>query len=167
LDSNTILLADANIIIDFIKADEDALRIICQSFEILVPRIIIQDEIKQLSIEDAQKIGLKIADAELSQMIEANSGSLRVSFYDKICMILTRDNSWLCISNDKKLHSECDVHNVKIIWGLELLLLSVEKGILSKDRSILCFSRIQSINSRMGKKVEDDFLIKLNNIGLD
>jgi rRNA-processing protein FCF1 len=164
LNSATILLADANIVIDFLKADRLGLEQICTQLDIFVPRIIIQDEIKQLSMEEATSIGLKIADIEFPQLTEASTGSIRISFYDRVCLILSRDNHWICISNDKKLHAECITRNISVIWGLELILHAVRQRVFSKDRAIICFAKIQSVNNRINQKIEDEFLFQLNEI---
>ena len=67
---HSILLADANIIIDFLKADKEALSIFCSSLEINIPSVIIQDEVDQLDVEQAKEIGLKIIEPEITQVFE-------------------------------------------------------------------------------------------------
>jgi len=66
--------------------------------------------------------------------------------------------------NDKKLHSECRLQNISIIWGLKLILMAVEKQIFTKERGITCFSRVKSVNNRISQEIEDEFLLRLSEI---
>lgn len=80
------------------------------------------DEVKQMSEDDAKKLGIIIIEPSLSQLIEAVEDSSALSDEDCLCLIIARDNAWTCATNEKRLCSECRRESVAVIRGLKIML---------------------------------------------
>jgi len=59
-----------------------------------------------------------------------------LSFYDSLCLFLARDSGWICVTNDKALRKVCEEEGIRLLWGLEPLVLLVEKNHLSRDDAL-------------------------------
>jgi len=156
-----VIISDANVLIDYLKANEKLITEACSSiFEIYVP-IPVLGEIKQLSETKAKKIGLRLYEPSMEQLIESSSGSQRLSYQDKLCLRIAKDNGWICATNDKVLKKECERSKVSTIWGLEIMLVLNEQGVLTKREAIKTAQSIFKENTRLGKAVVHGFIEKL------
>ncbi len=61
---------------------------------------------KQILPGQAESLGLVTFEPSMNQLQEAAKRSGPLSFQDRLCFILSRDNNWSCISSDKKLIKE-------------------------------------------------------------
>jgi rRNA-processing protein FCF1 len=149
-------ICDANVLIDFIKADEAVLAMLPGYWEsVYVPDIVLS-EVRQLSAERAGSLRLTIIETPLS--IPDISG---LSFPDRVCLYFATREGWVCIANDRRLRNECQRCGIQTVWGLEMLLLLVESGTLAESRARRMAMKIHSENPQITKKVMDDFLGKL------
>lgn len=156
-----IILSDANVLIDYIKANEKLLTEACSAvFEIYVPIPVLR-EIKQLTETKAKRLGLKLYEPSTEQLTESLSDSMRLSFEDKLCLRIASDNVWICATNDKVLKKECERFKVSTMWGLEIMLVLNEKGVLSKKEATKTAQAIFKVNKRLGEAVVQDFIKKL------
>jgi hypothetical protein len=64
--------------------------------------------VEQLDEAACAELGLVVVDGTLEQLTEAGAGTGRLSFEDRVCLILARDNGWTCVSNDGRLRRECE-----------------------------------------------------------
>lgn len=156
-----IILSDANVLIDYIKANEKLLSQACSAvFEIYVPIPVLR-EIKQLTEAKAKRLGLKLYEPSIEQLTEPVSDSLRLSFEDNLCLRIAKDKGWICATNDKVLKNECERFKVSTMWGLEIMLVLNEKGVLSKKDATKTAQIILKENKRLGESVVQDFIKKL------
>jgi hypothetical protein len=150
-------ICDANVLIDFVKADENVLAMLANYWEgCLVPDIVLA-EVQQLSVDRAKSLGLTIIETPVD--IPDAEG---LSFQDRACLYFATREGWVCIANDRRLRNECQRRGMQTVWGLEMLLLLVESGALAEPRAKRMAMKIHAENSQITKKVIDDFLGELN-----
>ena len=68
------------------------------------------------------------------------------------------------MTNDKNLRKACLKRNGNVIWGLELLVILVEKSEYSIDDAIRVGKKICECNERITDKDVSDFIKKLEKI---
>lgn len=152
-----LLLVDANVLIDFALADRAVLALVAGHVgAVHVPRDVLA-EVDQLDEAACAELGLVVVDGTLEQLAEAGAGSGRLSFEDRLCLILARDNGWTCISNDGRLRRECEAAGVAVMWGLQLMLELVARGTMTPDAAIEVAEAIGRVNPRMRPEVIDEF----------
>jgi len=95
--SAPVLITDSCVLIDYAKSAKDALMMLATEVRVVVPRILLVEEVHGLSIDDAPTEAL----------LEAARMPRPLSSFDWLCLILARDNHWTCVSNDKRLRAQC------------------------------------------------------------
>jgi hypothetical protein len=109
-----LLLVDANVLIDFALTDRTVLAVVVRHVGVAhVPRDVLA-EVEQLDEAACAELGLVVVDGTLEQLTEAGAGTGRLSFEDRVCLILARDNGWTCVSNDGRLRRECEAAGVAV-----------------------------------------------------
>lgn len=140
------LIVDANVLIDYAGTDPGILTLASEQIgTVHVPQTVL-DEVGQLTAEDCRRLGLTIVDASLDQMLEAGSRRGRLSFTDRICLILAADHGWTCVTNDKALRSACLGAAVPVWWGLELMVELVQRSQLSRKTALEVAEAIHRAN---------------------
>ena len=77
-----LLIVDANVLIDYLKADESILQLATTHLgTVHVPREIV-DEVDQIDDPTCQRLGLVIVEASTDQLLEAGRSSGQLSFED-------------------------------------------------------------------------------------
>jgi hypothetical protein len=74
-----------------------------------------------------------------------------------VCLILARDHGWTCVTNDRRLRSECDAHQVAVRWGLELMVELVDLGAMSAEAAVETAVAIAAVNQRLSPAVVNRF----------
>lgn len=121
-ESRRLLVVDANVLIDYASSDLSILGLAGEFVgTIHVPRPLLE-EVEQLDEADCARLGIRLAEASVEQLLEAGAGHGRLSFSDRLCLILARDRSWTCVTNDRALRRACTDISVPVLWGLELML---------------------------------------------
>jgi hypothetical protein len=123
--SAPVLITDSCVLIDYAKSAKDALMMLAREVRVVVPRILLVEEVHDLSINDAPTEAL----------LEAARMPRPLSSFDWLCLILARDNHWTCVSNDKRLRAQCLSVGVRTQWSLEPLVLLVRRKKLPKERA--------------------------------
>jgi rRNA-processing protein FCF1 len=156
-----VLLFDANVLIDYYDTDSTVFSAIRESVgEIYVLERVLQ-EVEQLDAGRALELGLQVWEPLLEQMNEAAAGGGRLSFQDHLCLAVARDEGMTCVTNDIALRNRCAEESVKVLWGLELLILSVQKGGLTAAKARNIGTAICELNPRIGSEVFRSFLKKV------
>ena len=119
-------IADANVLIDYAKTSPAILGLVAQHVGPVYVAADVLEEVDQLDVAQCLAIGLKIVDGNLVQLTEASTRGGPLSFEDKLCLVLARDNGWACLSNDGPLREACKAQGVPVVWGLEIMLALVE-----------------------------------------
>ena len=149
-------ICDANVLIDFVKADEAILAMLASYWEsVFVPDVVLS-EVRQLSADRAGKLGLTIIETPLG--LPEVPG---LSYQDRACLHFAVKEGWVCIANDRRLRNECQKCGVETVWGLETLLLLVGSRALAEPRARRVALKIHAENPQITKKVLDDFLREL------
>lgn len=139
-------IADANVLIDYAKTTPDILTLVAKHVGPVYVAADVLEEVEQLDEAQCQAIGLKIVDGDLAQLTEASQRGGPLSFEDKLCLVLARDNGWSCLSNDGPLREACKAQGVPVVWGLEILLTLVEGKHLTASAAIQVAQAIHAVN---------------------
>lgn len=161
--SRAFLVVDANVLLDYMAADLAILSLVSRHIgkvHIVKP---VLSEVDGLDESDCERLGFYVVEPTLTQASEAAIPDTRLSFEDRTCLIVCRDEGWTCISNDKALRRACGTIGVAVRWGLELMLELVQVGHLSADDAMLAAADIHRANPLfLGPKVLADFRKKLD-----
>ncbi len=140
------LIVDANVLIDYANSDPTVLALAGRHLgPIYLPTPLLA-EVDQLAESDCASLGLRLVEPTLEQLLDAGEGRGRLSFTDRLCLILARDNGWGFVTNDGALRQACVAAEVEVIWGLELMLQLVEIGELEGSAAIAKASAIRASN---------------------
>jgi rRNA-processing protein FCF1 len=141
-------IMDANVLIDYCKSDKSILSLIANHVASVHLASPVLDEVKQLNIEEVQRLNLDLVEPETDQVIEAGSRGGPLSFQDHLCLILAELNGWTCVTNDGRLRKECRALGIETIRGLEPLILLNEGGKISCQTALNYARKIQETNPR-------------------
>jgi predicted nucleic acid-binding protein len=139
-------IADANVLIDYVKTNPQILGLVSKHVGPVYVVADVLEEVEQLDAEQCHAIGLTIVEGTLAQITEASQRGGPLSFEDKLCLILARDNGWACLSNDGPLRDACKAQGVSVVWGLEIMLQLVDAGHVSAALVIEVAESIHSFN---------------------
>jgi len=103
---------------------------------VYVPRPILDDEVDQLDIGDAESLGLTVLEPEDAYIIRAGSQGGSLSKHDRLILALAKDNGFICWTSDSPLKKPCEKDGISAYWGLEMMLLLFENGHLSEGAAI-------------------------------
>lgn len=157
-----LLLVDANVLIDFATTVRDVLALVVRHVgAVHVPRDVLE-EVDQLDEAACAALGLVIVEGSLAQLAEAGGRRGRLSFADRVCMILAHDNGWTCVTNDGRPRRECEAAGVPVRRGLQLLLALVECGAMTAAAAVLVAEAVGRTNPRMRPEVVAEFARKVH-----
>ncbi|MBU1122017.1 MAG: hypothetical protein ABIH71_03040 [Candidatus Omnitrophota bacterium] len=118
-----VVICDANILIDYANAEKQIIELATRYlYDIWVP-LPVWEEIADFSKDDVDDLGIHIIEPSLEQLIEAatiRGGGL--SDEDNMCFIMARDETAICATNEKALRRKCEKNNIRILWGLEIMV---------------------------------------------
>lgn len=140
------IIIDAGALIDYCHSDPMVLNLISTNLGRLHVATWVLAEVKELDERRAAALGISVIEPNLIQMAEAAAGVGALSFADRICMILARDNGWTCITNDTALRQECRKAGIKVLWGLETLAHLVDRGSLTATKAGEIAEKIHQTN---------------------
>ena len=176
-DPTPLLILDACVLIDYIKAEPGLFKIIAGCIgpvhvvstvyeEVVQLTSSVYEEVVQLtSLQQMADLGISLVEPEIDDGFEAEQMTGRTSFQDNICLLTAKRLGMICITNDRSLRTACFQHNVPIMWGLELLLQIVESGGLDYKSAIEIGRQIHANNPRhISPKVIADFEKKLSSM---
>lgn len=143
-----ILIVDANVLIDYASTDDSVLALASVHLgEIVVPSPVL-GEVEAMDEADCDRLGLRIVDPTLEQLLEAASQRGRLSFEDHVCLIIARDNSWTCVTSDARLRAACVEVGIEVMWSLDLLVDLVRAEALPADDAIAIASELHRLSPR-------------------
>jgi len=156
------VISDANVLIDYVLANRSILELATKELcQIYVP-IPVFREVRQLSEAEAKRLGLTLLEPTLEQLQMALAPLPGVSFQDRLCLNVAKENSWVCMTNDGKLRKQCQIDGVRIVWGFDLMLELNKRGLLSKREASKTAQTIHDGNLRITQRTVDRFISKLN-----
>lgn len=122
------LLVDANVLLDYLAADASILSLVSRKVGPVHLVSTVLGEVGGLDESECERLGLRLVEPTAAQFGEAASPNGRLSLPDRLCLLVSRDNGWTCVSNDKALRRACAGAGVDVCWGLELMLDLVRDG---------------------------------------
>lgn len=143
-----LLILDANILIDFFECDRTIIKLINKHVGQVFLAAPVFDEVKQIKERDCSRLGIKLVEPDLDQLVEASNNIGALSFQDNLCLILAKEYRMTCVTNDKPLRRQCLSEKVPIIWGIELVCMLVESGGLSAEGGATIIQKIHVNNPR-------------------
>ncbi|MCD8536260.1 MAG: hypothetical protein LRY56_01585 [Burkholderiaceae bacterium] len=139
-------IADANVIIDYVTTSPGIISLVAKHIGPIFVEAAVLDEVTLLNKAQSEKLGLTVVQANLAQLSEASERGGPLSFEDKLCLVLARQNGWVCLSNDGPLRRACKAQGVMVVWGLEIMLNLVGRNLLAADRAIEVAWAIHAMN---------------------
>ena len=139
-------IADANVLIDYAQTSPTVLGLVAQHVGPVYVAADVLDEVEQLDVAQCRAIGLTVVDGNLAQLTQASQRGGPLSFEDKLCLILAKDNGWACLSNDGPLRQACQTQGIPVVWGLEIMLPLVEGQHLSAADAMQVAQAIHAVN---------------------
>jgi len=144
--ARTVLLADADVLIDYRESELGILELVVQHVgrvTILAP---VLDEVRGVTAAQCARLGIEVVEVETEQMLRASEVESSVSFNDRLCLVVSREEGWTCVTNDGALRRLCERHGVETRFGLGLMVDLVAAGALTQRRAIAIARQIQASN---------------------
>lgn len=155
------IVSDANVLIDYVKANKKILHLAVKHLcEIYIPVLVLK-EVKDISRGELEKLGINIFELTIDQLVQAAQKPFGVSFEDQLCLLIAKENGWVCATNDKQLRVQCEAGNVEVIWGLDIMLRLNKQGFLERAEATKTAEKIAEINRYIGKEIIKQFIGKL------
>lgn len=148
-----LLLVDACVLIDFAKSDTSVITLASRYVGEVHVATPVFEEVHDLDPAMAASLGIKLFEPPLELLAAAAAKRGRLSFQDRLCLLVANANGWTCVSNDRRLRESCEEAGVSVMWGLELLALLVEKHALSPTGARDIAQTIVASNKRIGRQV--------------
>ena len=158
-----MLILDACVLIDYIKADPALFRVIAESVGAVNAVSTVYEEVDQFtSLQQMTDLGISIVEPEIEDAFEAERMKGPTSFQDNICLLTAKRLGMTCVTNDRSLRKTCSQQGVPIMWGLELLIQLVDSGGLDYKSALKIGRQIHIDNPRhISARVIADFEKKL------
>lgn len=159
-----ILLADADVLIDYAKTNISVLGLVARHTGTLHVLRQILDTVDDLSVSRCKRYGISVIDADTPILLEAGNQSGPLSFEDWLCYLLCEQKGWICVTNDQALIRICKSGNVGYRRGLRLMIDLVQQGRLTKNKAIHTAHAIHKINPHhINKDILVQFVKALEN----
>lgn len=158
-----LLIVDANVLIDYANTDLSVLRLVVNHIgPIYVPSVVL-DEVDQLSEDDCEDLGLTVLEESIEILLAAGEKRGALSFEDHVCLLLAKENDWVCVSNDKPLHRACGEEDITVMWGLRLMIELVDQELLAKNIAMEIAQAIHVSNPKhITTEIVEEFRIKID-----
>lgn len=154
---NKAVIADANILIDYMEVGRKVLTLFASSIDSLYVPLAVLKEVPALSFDEADRIGIILLDTEISILSEASTIKTGCSFEDNICFLTAKKENFICATNDRNLRMICESDGVDVFWGLQIMIYLVQIKKLSKKEAVDIAKKISNINSTITKSIVDEF----------
>jgi rRNA-processing protein FCF1 len=147
-DALTLILCDANVLIDYFLAGKWIFKLVARHVgpvHVLSP---ILDEVDQIDIKEADRIELTVIEPDDSHIIRSGQQGGPLSRVDKLLITVAKEKGYICWTSDSRLMRHCKDNGIKACWGLEMMLLLCRKGCLSRSVAVRTAGKLQRKNSR-------------------
>jgi len=141
------LLVDADVLIDYLKTDESILQLAgCHVATLHVTSLTVAEEVDGLDGGRCARLGLRVVEPDLEQVVAAAGKRGPFSFHDVICLLVAKERAWNCLTNDKALRHACEAEGVGVTWGLELMVKLVATRHLTRLKAVEVAEAIHRTN---------------------
>ena len=142
----TVLLADADVLIDYRQSDLEILELVGRHVARVAVLASVLDEVHGVTVEECEELGIEIVKVETARMLRSSQVGSQVSFNDRLCLVTCLEEGWTCVTNDGALRRLCERHDVETRFGLALMVDLVGAGVLARERAEAVAQRIHSSN---------------------
>ena len=160
----TVLLADADVLIDYRESELAILNLVVQHMGrvAVVPSVL--EEVRGVTAVQCAHLGVEVIEVSTDRMLQAAKVESSVSFNDRLCLVVCREEGWTCVTNDGALRRLCKRHDVETRFGLGLMVDLVAAGVLTRRRAATVARRMQVSNPlHINDRVLARFLDALDN----
>ena len=144
--AQTVLLTDADVLIDYRESEIKILELVVQHIGHVVVLAPVLDEVQGVTPAQCAQLGIEVVEVEIEQLVRATEVESRVSFNDRLCLVACREEGWTCVTNDGALRRLCERHGVATRFGLGLMVDLVAVGALTRRRAMAVARQIQKSN---------------------
>ena len=144
--AQTVLLTDADVLIDYRESEIKILELVVQHMGRVVILAPVLDEVQGVTPAQCAQLGIEVVEVETEQLVRASEVESRVSFNDRLCLVACREEGWTCVTNDGALRRLCERHGVATRFGLGLMVDLVAVGALTRRRAMAVARQIQASN---------------------
>ena len=163
----TVLLADADVLIDYRDSDPDVLTLVGQHVGPVAVLSPVLDEVHGVTREDCAQLSIAVVEVSTSSLLRAGVVESSVSFNDRLCFVLCHEESWTCVTNDRALQRLCARHGVQTRFGLRLLVDLVAAEATTRERAVGTARRMHESNPlHINERVIAGFKEALDRLGL-
>jgi hypothetical protein len=156
-----LLLVDACVLIDFAKSDTSVITLVSRYVGEVYVATPVFEEVHDIDPAMAASLGIKLFEPPLAMLVAAAAKRGRLSFQDRLCLMVAKANGWTCVSNDRRLRESCEAEAVTVMWGFELLALLVEGKALTPTAARDIARNIAASNKRIGRQVLQRFFSRI------
>ena len=142
----TVLLADADVLIDYRESDLLVLKEVGKWIAGVAVLSHTLDEVHRVTRKDCAALGIEVIEVETQMLLAAAEGETQVSFNDRLCFLVCRERRWTCVTNDRALRRLCRRHEVKVRYGLSLMVDLVACGAIDRRWAASIARRMQKAN---------------------
>jgi len=142
----TVLLADADVLIDYRESDLAILGLVGQHVGRVAVLPSVLDEVEGVTATECADLGIEVVEVETDRMLRAAEIESRVSFNDRLCFVTCLEEGWTCVTNDGALRRLCERRGVDTRFGLALMVDLVAAGVLSRERAEAVARQIHASN---------------------
>ena len=161
----TVLLADADVLIDYRDSEMAIMELVARHIGRVVVLAPILDEVRDFTATECEQLGIEVIEVETDRLLRAADVESRISFNDRLCLVVCRDEGWTCVTNDRALRQLCARYRVKTRFGLALMVDLVARGALTRRRAVDVATQIQVSNPfHINDRILNRFLIALEKL---
>ena len=142
----TVLLADADVLIDYRDSDLSVLKEVGRRIGRLAVLSEVLKEARGLTRRKCASLGIDVIDVEMPTLQAAVEVDAPISFNDRLCFVVCLERTWTCLTNDGALHRLCRRHNVKARYGLGLMVDLVRLGAMDRRRATAIARQMRKAN---------------------
>lgn len=147
-EQQTLILTDANILIDYCETDIEVLALVSKYLApVVIPDVVLQ-EVSGRCRKKVEEARIAVIETPLSLLSSTADVSRRLSTEDRVCLEMASAKGWICATNDKVLRNACRTRGVSMVWGLELMVRLVDRGVLPRKRARLVGTKMHKVNPR-------------------
>ena len=141
-----VLLADADVLIDYRESELAILNLVVQHVGqvAVVPSVL--EEVRGVTATQCARLGIEVVAVSTALILQATQVESSVSFNDRLCLVVCREERWTCVTNDGALRRLCERHGVETRFGLGLMVDLVAAGALTRQRAMTVARRMQASN---------------------
>ena len=155
-----IFIADADVLIDFCDADASVLSILVRALGAICVASPVLAEVDNLDESAAASLGLRVIEPTYAMFAAEATKRGGLSSRDHLCLLMAKAEGWTCVTNDKALRKACGQEGVAVLWGLQMLGLAVEAGVLPGSSAEEVARRISDANPLITASLVEAFLDK-------